>query len=157
MRILVWTIFLSIVPLCCRAEDGLLNPPHPALAAIQASLDHCTDTQPGNINEMLCATEADKAVDGVLNTLYGKITAKLKQTDDPDHDIKDRTELLKRLVAAERAWIVYREAECSHESGVYLGGSGEGTALAYCRLEKRQDRVNNLYRFYVKRFPDIAN
>jgi uncharacterized protein YecT (DUF1311 family) len=105
---------------------------------------------------MLCAIEADKAVDGVLNTLYGKITAKLKQTDDPDHDINDRTELLKRLVAAERAWIVYREAECSHESGVYLGGSGEGTALAYCRLEKRQDRVNNLYRFYVKRFPDIA-
>src|ERR1700692_615316 len=113
MRILVWTIFLSIAPLCCRAEDGLLNQPHPALSAIQASLDHCRDTQPGNINEMLCAIEADKAVDGVLNTLYGKITAKLKQTDDPDHDIKDRTELLKRLVAGEGAGVVYRGGEWS--------------------------------------------
>jgi uncharacterized protein YecT (DUF1311 family) len=116
----------------------------------------CIDTKPGNINEMLCAVEADKAVDAVLNTIYGKVVAKLKQADDPDNDIKERRELLRRLVASERAWIAYREAECSHVSASMLGGSGEGTTLAYCRLEMRQNRVNTLYRFYVRRFPDIA-
>jgi uncharacterized protein YecT (DUF1311 family) len=155
MRLLTVAFLLSFAPLAARADDPL-SPPHPALARIQAELDHCKDTQPGNINEMLCAMEADKAVDVVLNTLYGKIVAKLKQTDDPDHDIKERGELLKRLMASERAWITYREAECSHTSASYLGGSGEGTLLAYCRLSMREDRVNNLYRFYVSRFPDIA-
>ena len=36
-----------------------------SLLRIQADLDHCKDTQPGNINEMLCAVAADKAVDAV--------------------------------------------------------------------------------------------
>jgi uncharacterized protein YecT (DUF1311 family) len=155
MRLLTIALLFSFAPLAAQADD-LLNPPHPALAAVQANLDHCKDTQPGNINEMLCAMEADKAVDAVLNTLYGKIIAKLKQTDDPDHDINERAELRKRLISSERAWIAYREAECSHASAAMLGGSGEGTLLAYCRLSMRQDRVNNLYRFYVSRFPDIA-
>jgi uncharacterized protein YecT (DUF1311 family) len=153
MRLLTIAFLLCFAPLAARAE---LNPPHPALARIQAELDHCKDTEPGNINQMLCAMAADKTVDAVLNALYGKIVTKLKQTNDPDHDIKERSELLKRLIASERAWITYREAECSHASASYLGGSGEGTLLAYCRLSMREDRVNNLYRFYVGRFPDIA-
>ncbi|NOJ38178.1 DUF1311 domain-containing protein [Bradyrhizobium sp. WSM 1791] len=91
-----------------------------------------------------------------MNRLYGKIVAKLKQTEDPDHDIEERKELLKRLVTSERAWIAYREAECSHASAAMLGGSGQGTMLAQCRLSMRADRVNNLFRFYKIRFPDIA-
>jgi uncharacterized protein YecT (DUF1311 family) len=154
MRLLTIAFLLSFAPLAAQ-PDNLLNPPHPALLRIQADLHHCTDTQPGNINEMLCAMQADKAVDTVLNTLYEKIVAKLKQTDDPDHD-KEQRELLKRLITSERAWISYREAECSRASAVYLGGSGEATSLAYCRLSMREDRVNNLYRSYVGRFPDIA-
>jgi uncharacterized protein YecT (DUF1311 family) len=154
MRTLIVALFLCFVPIAAWADDPL-SPPHPALARIKADLDQCKD-KAGNIEEMLCAMEADKAVDALLNTLYGKIVAKLKKKGDPDHDLKDRSELLKRLLSSERAWITYREAECSHASASYLGGSGEGTLLAYCRLSMREDRVNNLYRFYVGRFPDIA-
>ena len=106
---------------------------------------------------MLCAIEADRAVDTLLNALYGKIVAKLKKAEDPEHDIEDRKELLRRLVASERAWIAYREAECSHASAAMLGGSGENTILANCRLSMRQGRVNTLFRFYMDRFPDIAS
>ncbi len=155
MRLLTVAFLLSFAPLAAQADD-LLDPPHPALARIKAKLDHCTDTQPGNINEMLCAIEAGKDVDTLLNTLYGKIIATLKQIENPDHDAEERKTLLKRLVASERAWIAYREAECSHASAAMLGGSGEGTMLAQCRLSMRQDRVNNLFRFYKIRFPDIA-
>jgi uncharacterized protein YecT (DUF1311 family) len=139
----------------CFADDGL-GQKYPALAAVEAQLDRCREHK-GNIGEMLCAVEADKSVDAILNSLYGKIIAKLKQADDPNHDTEDRHELLKRLIASERAWITYREAECSHASAIYLGGSGEGTALAYCRLEMRTGRANDLYRFYAARFPDLAN
>jgi uncharacterized protein YecT (DUF1311 family) len=154
MRFLISALLVGVVPLAAHAQE--LRPSHPALAAIQANLDRCKDTQPGNINEMLCTVEADKAVDVLLNALYQKIVTKLKQTADPDHDIKERGELLKRLVASERAWIAYREAECSHASAEMLGGSGEGTLLAYCRLSMQEDRVNNLFGFYRVRFPDIA-
>jgi uncharacterized protein YecT (DUF1311 family) len=156
MRLLALALLLCFAPLVAGADD-LLNSPHPVLARIQANLDHCTDTQPGNINEMLCAIEADNAVDTLLNALYGKIVGKLKQAEDPERDIKDRKELLRRLVASERAWIAYREAECSHASAAMLGGSGEKTILAQCRLSMRQGRVNTLFRFYKVRFPDIAS
>lgn len=156
IRLLIIAFLLSFTPPAAQADD-LLNPPHPALARIQAHLDHCNDTQPGNINEMLCAIEAERAVDTLLNALYGKIVAKLKKAEDPEHDIEDRKELLRRLVASERAWIAYREAECSHASAAMLGGSGEKTILANCRLSMRQGRVNTLFRFYMDRFPDIAS
>jgi uncharacterized protein YecT (DUF1311 family) len=155
MRLLTVAFLLSFAPIAAQADD-LLNPPHPALTRIQTNLDHCNDTRPGNINEMLCAIEADKDVDTLLNKLYLEIIAKLKQTEDPDHDAKERKQLLKRLVASERAWIAYREAECSHASAAMLGGSGEGTILAQCRLSMRQKRVNDLFRFYRIRFPDLA-
>src|SRR3569833_769922 len=87
--------------------DGGPGQKYPALAAVEAQLDHCREHK-GNIGEMLCAVEADKSVDAILNSLYGKIIAKLKQADDPNHDTEDRHELLKRLIASERAWVTYR-------------------------------------------------
>jgi hypothetical protein len=50
MRVLTFAFLLCFAPLAARADDPL-NPPHPALAGIQAKLDHCKDIQPGNINE----------------------------------------------------------------------------------------------------------
>jgi uncharacterized protein YecT (DUF1311 family) len=137
--------------------EDQLEPPHPALAAIQADLDHCKDATPGNTLERQCTMESSKAVDALLNKLYGRIVAKLKEPTGNDHDAKERAELLKRLIASERAWIVYRDAECDHRSGYMLGGSGEPTIYEDCLLTMRRDRVNDLFRLYNDRFPDIAN
>src|SRR3954451_13744695 len=121
MRLFDVVVLLCFTPLSARADDPS-NPSHPALVHIQSDLEHCTETQPGNINEMLCAIAADRAVDALLNTLYGNIHSRLNQTANPDHDSEERKELLKRLVASERSWIAYREAECSHASAAMLGG-----------------------------------
>jgi uncharacterized protein YecT (DUF1311 family) len=156
MRVLVCALLIAIAPLACQAGDPL-EPPHPALAAIQANLDHCKDTPPGNTLERFCTMESSKVVDALLNKLYGRIVAKLKEPTDNDHDAKERAELLKRLIASERAWIVYRDAECDHRSGFMLGGSGEPTIYEDCLFTMRRDRVNDLFRLYQDRFPDLAN
>jgi uncharacterized protein YecT (DUF1311 family) len=156
MRVPVCALLIAIAPFPCRAE-GQLEPPHPALAVIQADLDRCKDATPGNTLERQCAMESSKAVDALLNKLYGRIVAKLKEPTSNDHDAKERAELLKRLIASERAWIVYRDAECDHRSGYMLGGSGEPTIYEDCLLTMRRDRVNDLFRLYNDRFPDIAN
>jgi len=156
MRVLVCALLIAIAPLACRAEVQL-EPPHPALAAIQANLDRCKDATPGNTLERLCTMDSSKAVDALLNKLYGRIVAKLKEPTSNDHDAKERAELLKRLIASERAWIVYRDADCDHRSGYMLGGSGEPTIYEDCLFTMRRDRVNDLFRLYNDRFPDIAN
>jgi uncharacterized protein YecT (DUF1311 family) len=156
MRVLVCALLIAIAPLPCQAEDQL-DPPHPALAAIQANRDRCKDATPGNIPERLCTMESSKVVDALLNKLYGRIVAKLKEPTSNDRDAKERAELLKRLIASERAWIVYREADCDHRSGYMLGGSGEPTIYEDCLFTMRRDRVNALFRLYQDKFPDIAN
>ena len=156
MRVLFCALLIAIAPFSCQAEDQL-GPPHPAIATIQANLDRCRDATPGNTLERHCTMESSKVVDALLNKLYGRIVAKLKEPTDNDHDAKERAELLKRLIAAERAWIVYRDAECDHRSGYMLGGSGELTIYEECMFTMRRDRVNDLFRLYSDRFPDIAN
>jgi uncharacterized protein YecT (DUF1311 family) len=144
---------VSLLP--AKAEDQL-DPAHPALAAIQKTLDHCKETEPGNIPERLCTMEASKAVDALLNKLYNQIVAKLKRASGSDFDNKQQAELLKRLITSERAWIASRDADCDHKSGYALGGSGEPTIYADCLYTMRKDRVNDLFRLYRERFPDIA-
>ena len=156
MRVLVCALLIAIAPLRCQAEDQL-GPPHPAIATIKTNLDRCKDTSPGNTLERHCTMESSQVVDALLNKLYGQIVAKLKEPADKGLDAKERAELLKRLIAAERAWIVYRDAECDHRSGYMLGGSGELTIYEECMFTMRRDRVNDLFRLYSDRFPDIAN
>ena len=156
MRVLVCALLIAIAPLRCQAEDQL-GPPHPAIATIKTNLDRCKDTSPGNTLERHCTMESSQVVDALLNKLYGQIVAKLKEPTSNDHDAKESAELLKRLIASERAWIVYRDAECDHRSGYVLGGSGELTIYEDCLFTMRRDRVNDLFRLYNDRFPDIAN
>jgi len=156
MRVLVCALVIAVVPFSCQAADQF-GTPHPAVAAIQANLDRCKEAAPGNTLERHCTMESSQVVDALLNKLYGQIVAKLKEPTDKDHDAKERAELLKRLIAAERAWIVYRDAECDHRSGYMLGGSGELTIYEECMFTMRRDRVNDLFRLYSDRFPDIAN
>ncbi|MGH6841159.1 MAG: lysozyme inhibitor LprI family protein [Methylocella sp.] len=119
-------------------------------------LKRCKAANPGNVPERFCTDEARRSVDVVLNKLYGQITAGLKKpTGSPDDDSRNK-ELLKRLVASERAWIAYRDSECLHESGTMLGGSGEPTIRVECEYSFERDRVNNLFDLYKDQLPEIA-
>jgi uncharacterized protein YecT (DUF1311 family) len=99
--------------------------------------------------------EAGKAVDAILNKLYGQLVAKLQAPSGSDFDDKQQRELLRRLIASERAWTAYRDADCSHQSGYMLGGSGEPSIYESCLFSMRRDRVNSLFDLYKDRFPDI--
>jgi uncharacterized protein YecT (DUF1311 family) len=147
--------YLGIAPITCHAEEGTARS-SPALAPIDAKLQRCKAENPGNLPARSCADEARMAVDVVLTKIYGQITAGLKRsTSSPDDNSRNK-EVLKRLVASERAWIAYRDAECLHQSGTMLGGSGEGTIRVACEYSFERDRVSDLFDLYKDQFPEIA-
>lgn len=86
---------------------------------------------------------AKAAADQRLNDIYGGIVNAFKHPKDPD-DARDDTEILKRLIAAERAWVAFRDAECDYQSSVALGGTGEGYAYAACLYKQTKDRIKVL-------------
>ena len=71
-----------------------------------------------------CANEAFKRSDAELNAVYGQIKKRLK------NDI-DATKL---LVTAQRAWIAFRDAECTFSASTSAGGSVQPMILSsFCR------------------------
>jgi uncharacterized protein YecT (DUF1311 family) len=104
-----------------------------ALVTSAAAADNCADAQDqATMNQ--CADKAYKASDAKLNKLYRQITGRLK--DDRD--------AAKLLVAAQKAWIAFRDAECKFSSSGATGGSIYPMTLAQCLDGVTQDRIKSL-------------
>jgi len=83
-----------------------------------------------------CFDKAYRAADRDLNQTYGQISKVLK----PDE--------LQQLKVAQRLWIQFRDATCTAESDLYLGGTAAGPAYSACREELTRQRVTELKTIY---------
>lgn len=82
------------------------------LSGSALAADACDDPQDQmTMNE--CADKAFRAADAQLNASYREIVASLR--DDPDGR--------QHLVAAQRAWVAFRDAECAFRASPEQGGS----------------------------------
>jgi uncharacterized protein YecT (DUF1311 family) len=90
-----------------------------------------------------CNGVAKAAADRRLNVVYAGLVSALKHPGDPI-EVRDDPEILRRLVASERAWIVFRDAECSYHSSYMLHGTGEDDADTACLYEQTKTRVKAL-------------
>ena len=86
-----------------------------------------------------CYGNAYKKADAELNVLYRQITARLK-------DDKATTKL---LVAAQRAWVAFRDAECDFSASGVSGGSAHGMILAICLVRLTAKRIDD-FKDYLK-------
>jgi len=78
-----------------------------------------------------CAAAQYKQADAALNAAYKQASARLK--DDKDQH--------QRLVAAQRAWIAFRDAECAFKTGLAEGGSAYPMLLAQCQAALTEQRT----------------
>jgi uncharacterized protein YecT (DUF1311 family) len=79
-----------------------------------------------------CAGKDAQAADAELNRVYGQLIAKY---DEPNRNA---------LVLAERAWIVYRDAECGYETALSVGGTIHPMMVALCMTAKAKARTKEL-------------
>lgn len=81
-----------------------------------------------------CANEEFAAADKKLNASYREIQKRL--ADDPDTK--------KLLVAAQRAWMKFRDAECAFSSSSSGGGSIQPMLIANCQAQLTSERSKQL-------------
>lgn len=86
-----------------------------------------------------CAAQQNQAADGELNTLYQKITARLKGSPDSK----------KALINAQRAWLAFRDAECSFSASAVKGGSVYPLVYGNCLTDLTKSRVET-FKTYLK-------
>ncbi len=80
----------------------------------------------------VCAGYDYTAADGKLNALYRDLMSKYDTANGA---------LLK---SAERAWLAYRDAECTYETNGTVGGTINPMMDTMCRTEKTNARIKEL-------------
>jgi uncharacterized protein YecT (DUF1311 family) len=93
----------------------------------------CDDPQkPADID--YCATYAFTKADGALNDVYGKLKTAYQTYP------KSKA----ALVASQRAWVIFRDAECDQDKMAIDGGSVERQLLLQCKAQLTDLRTEQL-------------
>jgi len=106
---------LSVAPLSAAWADDCTN------ATTQKTMNTCAD-------------EAYKKIDAELNAVYKQITDRLRN-DEP---------AAKLLVTAQKAWVSFRDSECTFATAAAARGSMYPMLMAQCREGLTGKRVDEL-------------
>ncbi|MCH9764938.1 MAG: lysozyme inhibitor LprI family protein [Alphaproteobacteria bacterium] len=100
-----------------------------------ASVVHADDcANAGSIKAMSdCAKMAYKKSDAKLNALYKQIRQRLD----------GETNTKKQLLATQRAWLAFRDAECTFSSSAVSGGSIYSTVHTECADKLTRKRISD--------------
>ncbi|WP_313621322.1 lysozyme inhibitor LprI family protein [Achromobacter sp.] len=102
----------------------------------QAQLIKC-DQASTQTDMNLCADQAYRKSDADLNAAYKEAMTRLK----------DRKDAATQLEAAQKAWLFFRDAECTFSSGGVTGGSAYPMVLSMCLDELTQARTKQLHAY----------
>ena len=81
----------------------------------------------------VCAGAGYRRADAALNAAWPRALAAARSAGGGS-----------QLLAAQRAWLTFRDAECEAENAGSTGGSMHGMAIATCRTTLTDDRVRQL-------------
>ena len=94
-----------------------------------------------------CAARAANEADADLNLIYPQVVAHFEQLDRDS----DTQEGVRRLRAAQRAWVAFRAAECALTGYEALGGTLEPLLVSGCQAELTKSRAAKLRQMLTNR------
>ncbi|TPI33612.1 lysozyme inhibitor LprI family protein [Mesorhizobium sp. B3-2-1] len=101
-------------------------------ASAAARAQECDRSDDGQQMMNICAGEDYQAADARLNKAYQDLIG----SDDADGR--------KLLQAAQRAWIAFRDAECTHSTAASQGGSIHAMEVSQCLTRLTNARIKQL-------------
>ena len=112
------------------------------LLAVSAHGEEALDCKdPKDQNSMTqCAALDFENADKALNQIWPKLKADAQANDEGT----GKTEYADALLASQRAWLSFRDAECAWQAMEMHGGSGEPMLLYGCKARLTQLRIKQL-------------
>lgn len=104
----------------------------------------CTD--PHNLPQQAmnyCAGLEFEAADAELNAIWPSLIEQAEENDALGID-DGRPGYREALVAAQRAWIAFRDANCTYDGYQAKGGSLEPLLVATCKTAMTEQRIGDL-------------
>lgn len=84
-----------------------------------------------------CPGETQMEINECAGIAYDKADKRLNQ-------VYRKLERTPELVAAQRAWIAFRDAQCSYQASAYKGGSMQPMVYAGCLQSLTEERIKQL-------------
>jgi len=131
--------------------------PPPATQNAPATTQPCADAKT-QLATNECFGKLFESSDAQLNAAYNHIVNSMKKTLSTSLQKNDQSAVtynqtaMNKLLAAQRAWLTYRDANCDSIKFQYEGGSIQPTIWSQCMNETTQQRITTLTTAY-----DLAN
>ncbi|EAR49870.1 hypothetical protein OG2516_14356 [Oceanicola granulosus HTCC2516] len=104
------------------------------LAAAPASAQNCDSAEQTQLEMNNCAAAFYADADADLNAVWPEAMAAARAAGAGDE-----------LLAAQRAWLAFRDAACTAEAAIFAGGSIAPMVHADCLTRLTQTRRDDLY------------
>ena len=91
-----------------------------------------------------CAGLEYREADAALNAQWEETAAEMKLRDDSEYASDGRLGYFPALLAAQRAWLAYRDAHCISYGYFARGGSMEPMLVAACKTDATRERTQEL-------------
>lgn len=114
--------------------------PHSAMAQPSASISCDSPQNTMEINE--CASRAYKAQDAALNEAYRALTRSLQSGGVGD--TTDYTAVKAQLVKAQKAWVLFRDADCLAVRKLHEEGTNRTVMQLGCLIQHTAQRTKEL-------------
>jgi uncharacterized protein YecT (DUF1311 family) len=111
------------------------------LGASAQTADPCK-TQSNTVEMDACAKQTLTRQDKALNEAYQKLMKSLVPDDKDDRT--DYTDVRKKLVDAQRAWITYRDNDCKAKLRLNENGTMRGVIYLGCLSDRTEQRTKEL-------------
>lgn len=120
-----------------------------AVPALAGDPPGCADLS-SNVEIGQCTAEAFKKADGELNAIWPKVLASIDA--QADYMPPDALKTWKAtVIAAQKAWVTFKENDCGAVEYEWWGGSGSGIAETTCLYAHTAQRVDDLKSRYLDR------
>src|SRR5262249_41607020 len=123
----------AVAALGLAAHPATLQPP---VVHESFTPQECPKDPESTVDIEACAEKKILAADAQINALAKPIFANL--ADDPAR---------KDFIAAQKAWVAFRKADCNSVSDKYEGGTAAGILAAQCQADRSTQRVKDLKSF----------
>jgi uncharacterized protein YecT (DUF1311 family) len=111
---------------------------------LAAAASNCGDKSSQTAMTM-CQAEVSERADAEMNRVWKQVYAQMKRSDreEPTPTRSDQG-FAPALLASQRAWLTYRDAECQIESYEWRGGSMQPFTYNQCTTALTQERTRQL-------------
>ena len=94
-----------------------------------------------------CYGNLAERTDQEMSAQWRRTLAVVRQEDVENRkERRNKPEMATGLLASQRAWLRYRDAQCGMVSDQFTGGNGYGEFDSRCRVELNRQRTSDLQR-----------